>query len=172
MKPNETSDVAPSISRRTAIGLGVTSGWALASLSTEDMLAKNLPDAPEIRDLSPQFKAAYVFAIKKNPFKNGPGYWAVSYAEDNFTGEPLLIGDPVFIPKPQAGAMPQGWGAKTGSIVVGPDAVLRLVHKVNNEDVHVTLLPYESMADLRTLAITDGISTWKLFPAHKLQPPY
>ena len=36
----------------------------------------------------------------------------------------------------------------------------------------LTLLPDESMADMRTVAITDGTTTWKLYPANKLQPPY
>ena len=157
-----------SFSRRTAIGLGVASGLALAGVPAEDLLGKTPPSSP---DTSPEFKAAYMFAIKKDVFRNGPGFWAVAYPDDKFAGEPVLIGNPVLIPKAQAGAMPRGWGAKAGSIIVGPDAVLRLIHKVNDQDVHVTLLPFESMADMRTTAITDGVSSWKLFPAHKLQPP-
>jgi hypothetical protein len=169
MKLNGMPEIASSISRRTAIGLGVASGLAFASFPAEDLLGKTPPTAP---DTSPEFKAAYMFAIKKDVFRNGPGFWAVAYPDDKFAGEPVLIGNPVLIPKPQAGAMPRGWGAKAGSIIVGPDAVLRLVHKVNDQDVHVTLLPFESMADVRAMGITDGVSSWKLFPAHKLQPPY
>jgi hypothetical protein len=40
------------------------------------------------------------------------------------------------------------------------------------KDVNITLLPDESMADIRIVGIADGISSWKLFPANKLQPPY
>jgi len=123
--------------------------------------------------LSPELEAAYAFAIKNN-WKSGPGYWAVSYSQDNFAGEPLLIGDQhLATMKPQSGDMPRGWGAKSGSIVVGIRAVLRLVYTVNSQDVHVTLLPGESMADVvRTVGIADGVSSWKLFPAGDLKPPY
>jgi hypothetical protein len=160
-------DWGRSISRRTAIGFGAASGLGLATFSSKDVLGK----VPFHRELSPELEAACAFAIKSN-WKSGPGYWAVAYSDDNFTGEPLLIGNPQLNPKPQSGTMPRGWGAKTGSIVVGVSAVLRLIHNVNGQDVHVTLLPCESLAELRTVAITDGASSWKLFPAHDLKPPY
>ena len=124
--------------------------------------------------MSPELKAAYMFAIKKNPVRSGPGFWAVAYPDDNFAGDPVLIGKlPLAsLPTPQTGAMPPGWGAKAGSIVAGPSAVLRVVHKVNDQDVHVTLLPGESMAAMRALGIVDGVSSWKLYPAFDLRPPY
>jgi hypothetical protein len=168
MQLNGSPERTPPISRRTAMGFGVASGLALASASTDDAFGKT-PFGPP--DETPQLKAAFEFAIKSN-WKSGPGYWAVSYSDDNFTGEPLLIGNPQLMPKPQSGTMPRGWGSKTGSIVVGPSAVLRLIHKADGQDVHVTLLPYESMADLHTVGITDGASSWKLFPAADLKPPY
>ena len=68
--------------------------------------------------------------------------------------------------------MPRGWGSKAGSIVVGPAAVLRLIHKVNEQDSHITLLPHESMAQVGAIGIADGQSSWKLYPAGDLRPPY
>jgi len=100
------------------------------------------------------------------------GCFAVLFSENKFDGDPIVLGKPRLFAKADAGSVPKGWGAKSGSVVVGPNAVLRLIHKVNNEDVHVTLLPEESMADVATLAIADGTATWKLFVAGKLQPPY
>ena len=80
-------EIVPLFSRRMAIGFGVASGIAFASALTEDVFGKApLWSAPE-----PQLKAASEFAIKSN-WKSGPGYWAVSYSGDNFTGEPQLIG--------------------------------------------------------------------------------
>jgi hypothetical protein len=169
MESKRAPETAPPINRRTALGLGVASGLALASFPAEDLLGKT-PFSPPPE--SPEFKAAYMFAIKKDPLHAGPGFWAVAYPDDKFAGDPVLIGDPVFIPKSQAGTMPRGWGAKAGSIIAGPSAVLRLIHKVNGQDVHVTLLPFESMAEMRAMGIADGVSSWKLFPANKLQPPY
>jgi hypothetical protein len=172
MKSHGAPEIAASISRRTAIGFGVASGLALASFPAEDLLAKTPPGLQE-RDMSPELKAAYTFAIKKD-VRCGPGYFAVLYPDDNFAGDPVLIGKPPLLsfPKLQAGTMPFGWGAKSGSIVVGPSAVLRLIHKVNDQDVHVTLLPCESMAAMRTVGINDGVSSWKLYPAGDLRPPY
>ena len=123
--------------------------------------------------MSPEMKAAFTFAIKKD-VRCGPGFFAVLYPEDKFAGDPVLIGKPPLLsfPKPQAGTMPVGWGAKSGSIVVGPSAVLRLIHKVNGQDVHVTLLPCESMAAMRTVGINDAVSSWKLYFAFDLRPPY
>jgi hypothetical protein len=163
---------AASVSRRTAIGFGVASGLALASLPAEDLLGKTPPSIQE-RDMSPELKAAYTFAVKKNPLC-GPGYFAVLYPDDNFAGDPVLIGKPPLLsfPKLQAGTMPPGWGAKSGSIVVGPSAVLRLIHKVNDQDVHITLLPCESMATVRSVGINDGVSSWKLYFAFDMRPPY
>jgi hypothetical protein len=169
MKSNGASGASLSITRRTAIGCGVASGLALASASTEEAFGK----APSISSkMSPELTAACDFAIKTN-WKSGPGYWAVAYSGDNFTGDAQLIGDQhLLTQKPQAGTMPRGWGSKTGSIVVGVRAVLRLIHQVNGQDVHVTLLPHESMADLRTVGLTDDVTTWKLFPDSNLKPPY
>jgi hypothetical protein len=158
-------DEAP-ISRRKVMGAGIATGLALATGSTNSVMAK----APWSHE-SPEFESAYMFAIKQG-WRRGPGYWAVIYAGDTFTGEPKVIGDPQLIPKPQAGTMPLGWGAESGSIVVGPSAVLRLIHKVNGQDTHITLLPYESMAKIRDIKIADGQSSWKLYPAGDLRPPY
>src|SRR6187551_1569013 len=110
-------DEAP-ISRRTIVGVGIATGLALAASATSDALAK----APWSHE-GPEFEAAYMFAIKQG-WRRGPGYWAVIYTGDSFTGEPKLIGDAQLIPKPQSGAMPVGWGVETGSIVVGASAVL------------------------------------------------
>ena len=160
-------EIVPLFSRRMAIGLGVASGVAFAIASTEKAFGKAPSGPPD-----PQLKAASEFAIKSN-WKSGPGYWAVCYSGDNFTGEPQLIGDPhLLTQKPQAGTMPRGWGSKTGSIVVGLTPVLRLLHKINGQDLQVTLLPGESMADLRLVGLTDDDWSWKLFPAGNLQPPY
>src|SRR4051812_21983316 len=156
MEPNRATETAPPISRRTAIGFGVASGLALASFPAEEMLGKTPPRGLQEKDMSPELKAAYLFAIKKDPVHNGPGFWAVAYPDDKFAGDPVLIGKSPLLsfPKPQAGAMPSGWGAKSGSIVAGPSAVLRVVHKVNEQDVHITLLPGESMASMRALGIS------------------
>jgi len=157
-----------SISRRKVMGVGIATGLALAVAPTNNVMAK----APWAKpDESPEFESAYMFAIKQG-WKRGPGYWAVIYTGDTFTGEPKLIGDAQLIPKPQAGTMPLGWGAESGSIVVGPSAVLRLIHKVNGQDTHITLLPRESMAKIRDIKIADGQSSWKLYPAGDLRPPY
>jgi len=168
MKPDEAPAKAPSINRRTAIGLGVASGLALANVSTEELLGKS-PPSTEI--FGQQAAAAWQFATKIS-YKCAAGYFVVLYSDDNFAGEPLLLTKPELLPKPQSGSMPAGWGAKTGSIVVGPGAVLRLIHKVNDLDAHITLLPGESMADTRTVGIADGASSWKVFPAGNLHPPY
>ncbi len=157
----------PSISRRTVMGLGFATTVAIAAGSTKNALAK----APSERDLSPEFKAAFSFAVKKD-FLAGPGHWAVIYPGDAFTGEPVLIGNPKLYPKPQAGTMPAGWGSATGSIVVGPSVVLRLIYKVNGQDAYITLLPYESMAQVGAIGIADGQSSWKLYLAADLRPPY
>ena len=157
----------PSMNRRSVVCLGIATGAALAAGSTENAWAKG----PAVRDMSPEFKAAYEFAIQKS-FKSGPGFWAVAYSEDNFAGEPLLVGAPVLLPKPQAGSMPRGWGAKAGSIVVGAGAVLRLVHRVDGRDSHVTLLPCESMAQVGDMGYVDGEISWKLYPDGDLRPPY
>lgn len=168
MKSNGSPEIALPLSRRAAIGLGVASGLALASFAAEDLLAKA---PPKSADMDPHLAAAWKFAMKSG-LRAGNGYWAISYSEDKFAGEPLLFTKPSFLPKPQTGAMPNGWGAKAGSIVVGPSAVLRLVHKVNGQDVHVTLLPEEMMSDMRTMGISDGQCSWKLFPVGNLHPPY
>jgi hypothetical protein len=160
-------EASPPISRRKVMGLGFATGVALATGPTKNALGK----APSVRDLSPEFKAAFEFAVQKS-FRSGMGYWAVIYPDDAFTGEPVLIGNPQLRPKPQAGAMPAGWGSATGSIVVGRSAVLRLFHRVNGQDAHITLLPYESMAQVGVIGIVDGKSTWKLYPAGDLRPPY
>lgn len=162
----------PLVSRRELVGLGIASGVALVAGATTEAVAK----APWERefwatDLGPEYNAAFQFAIKNN-FKSGPGFWAVAYPEDNFAGDPVLIGKPVLMPKPATGTMPGGWGAKAGSIVVGSGVVLRLVHTVNGQDTHVTLLPCESMAQVAGLGIADGQPTWKLYPAGDLRPPY
>jgi hypothetical protein len=154
------------ISRRQVMEAGIATGLALATGATNNVMAK----APWSHE-SPEFESAYMFAIKQG-WRRGPGYWAVIYAGDTFTGEPKLIGDPQLIPKPQSGTMPLGWGAKSGSIVVGASAVLRLIHKVNGQDTHITLLPYESMAKVGDFKIVDGQSSWKLYPAGDLRPPY
>jgi hypothetical protein len=172
MKSNAASETTPPVSRRTAIGFGVASGLALASFPAEDLRGKTPPGLQE-REMSPELKAAYTFAIKKD-VRCGPGYFAVLYPDDNFAGDPVLIGKPPLLsfPKLQAGTMPLRWGAKAGSIVVGPSAVLRLVHKVNDQDVHITLLPCESMAAMRTVGINDGVSSWRLYFTGDLRPPY
>ena len=158
-------DEAP-ISRRRVVGVGVATGLVLAAGATNSALAK----APWSHE-SPESEAAYMFAIKQG-WKRGPGYWAVIYSGDSFTGEPTLIGEAQLMPKPQSGAMTAGWGTETGSIVVGPSAVLRLFHKINGQDTHVTLLPFESLAKVGDLKIADGQSAWKLYPAGELRPPY
>jgi hypothetical protein len=155
------------ISRRMIIGGGIATGLAIATGPTKIAMAKG----PAESEWSPEFNAAFEFAIKKT-FKSGRGYWAVAYMDDNFAGEPVLIGNPQLMPKPQAGAMPAGWGSKAGSIVVGPATVLRLVHKVNGQDIHITLLPFESMAKVGDIKIADAQSSWKLYPAGNLRPPY
>ena len=172
MQSNESPDFARSITRRAALGFGVASGLAIASLPTEDALGKP-PSFLKDWDWSPELKAASAFALKTD-LRCGPGYWAVAYADDKFAGEPLLIGKQALLskPQPQSGTMPTGWGIKSGSIVAGPSAVVRLIHKVNGQDVHVTLLPGESMANMSTMAIADGISSWKLYPTVDLRPPY
>jgi hypothetical protein len=172
MRSHGATETSPHVTRRTAIGLGVASGLALASFPADELLGKT-PHGLQERDMSPEMKAAFTFAIKKNPLC-GPGFFAVLYPEDHFAGDPVLIGKPPLLsfPKLQAGTMPPGWGAKSGSIVVGPSAVLRLIHKVNDQDVHITLLPYESMAAIRTVGINDGASSWKLYFAFDMQPPY
>jgi hypothetical protein len=167
MKPNREPAKAPSINRRTAIGLGVVSGLALTNVSTE-VLGKSPPSAGAVDQHA---AAAWQFATKIS-YKCAAGYFVVLYSDDNFAGEPLLLTKPELLPKPQSGSMPAGWGAKSGSIVVGPGAVLRLIHKVNDLDAHITLLPGESMADTRTVGIADGASSWKVFPAGNLHPPY
>jgi hypothetical protein len=161
------AELLPLVDRRKVMGIGIAAGVALATGPTENAVAK----PPAVRDLSPEVKAAFEFAIKKN-FKSGPGYWAVAYSDDNFAGEPLLVGTPVFFQKPQEGTMPHGWGSKTGSIVVGPGAVLRLIHRINGQDSHITLLPCESMAQVGAMGIVDGQCSWKLYPAGDLRPPY
>jgi hypothetical protein len=149
------------------MGAGIATGLAIAIGPTNNAMAK----APSKRKESSEFEAAYMFAIKQS-FLAGPGYWAVIYAGDNFTGEPTLIGKPKLNMKPQTGTMPLGWGAESGSIVVGASAVLRLIHKVNGRDKHITLLPFESMAKVGDIKIADGQSSWKLYPAGDLRPPY
>jgi hypothetical protein len=158
-------DAVP-ISRRKVVGGGIATGLMLATGATNNAVAK----APWSHE-SPEAEAAYMFAIKHG-WRRGPGYWAVIYAGDTFTGEPKLIGDPQLIPKPQVGTMPLGWGTESGSIVVGPSAVFRLIHKVNGQDAHITLLPSESMAKVGDIKIADGQPSWKLYPAGDLKPPY
>jgi hypothetical protein len=148
------------------MGAGIATSLVLASGATNDAFAK----APWSHE-SPEAEAAYMFAIKQG-WRRGPGYWAVIYTGDTYTGEPKLIGDAQLIPKPQSGTMPPGWGAESGSIVAGPSAVLRLIHKVNGQDTHITLLPGESLAKVGDLKIADGQPTWKLYPAGDLKPPY
>jgi hypothetical protein len=155
------------ISRRKLLGAGIATGLALATGPTRSTLAKPLAES----EWSPEFRAAFDFANKKT-YKSGRGYWAVAYLDNNFAGEPVLIGNPQLMPKPQDGAMPAGWGSKTGSIVVGPATVLRLIHSVNGQATHVTLLPWESMAKVGDLYIADGQCSWKLYPAGNLRPPY
>ena len=156
------------IGRRTVMGVGIATGLALATGPANNVMAKAPWKKP---DESPECEAAYMFAIKQG-WRRGPGYWAVIYTGDTFTGEPKLIGDAQLMPKPQAGTMPLGWGAESGSIVVGPSAVLRLIHKVNGHDTHITLLPFESMAKVGDIKVADGQSSWKLYPARELRPPY
>jgi hypothetical protein len=148
------------------MGAGIATGLALATGPTNSVMAK----APWSKE-SREFESAYMFAIKQG-WRRGPGYWAVIYTGDTFSGEPKLIGAPQLIPKPQAGTMPVGWGAESGSIVVGASAVLRLIHKVNGQDTHITLLPFESMAKIGDVKIAGGQSSWKLYPAGDLRPPY
>lgn len=155
------------ISRRTIMRAGVATGVVLGTGSSKNAIAKS----PAEPGWTPEFTAAFDFATKKN-FKSSRGYWAVAYPDDNFAGDPFLVGTPVMITKPQAGTMPAGWGSKAGSIVVGPATVLRLIHKVNGQDSHVTLLPWESMAQIGAIGIVDGQSSWKLYPAGDLRPPY
>ena len=133
----------PSISRRTVMGLG----FATTVRACRRLDKKRTGESTVGGHLSPEFKAAFSFAVKKD-FLAGPGHWAVIYPGDAFTGEPVLIGNPKLYPKPQAGTMPAGWGSATGSIVVGPSVVLRLIYKVNGQDAYITLLPYESMAQV------------------------
>jgi hypothetical protein len=154
------------ISRRHIMGAGIATGLALATGPSNNVVAK----APWSHE-SAEFESAYMFAIKQG-WRCGQGYWAVIYTGDTFTGEPKLIGDPPLIPKRQAGTMPLGWGAESGSIVVGASAVLRLIHKVDGQDTHITLLPFESMAKISGIKIADGQSSWKLYPAGDLKPPY
>jgi hypothetical protein len=156
------------LGRRVAIGLGVASGLTFAGAASGDAFGKSpLWSAPD-----PQLKAASEFALKSN-WKSGPGYWAVSYSGDHFAGVPQLLGDPQLLTqKPQAGTMPSGWGLESGSIVVGRSAVLRLVHQVHGREVHVTLLPGETMADMQLAGLGDGAWSWKLYPVANLQPPY
>jgi hypothetical protein len=169
MESNRVSEVAARVDRRAVIGFGVASGLALASFPAADVFGKTQPEAPE---KDPQLSAAWFAAVKRDARYSTNGLYAALYPENKFAGDPVLIGQPRLITKPDSGTVPNGWGAKAGSIVVGPGAVLRLIHKVNGQDVHVTLLPDESMAEVGTLGITDGLASWKLFPANKLRPPY
>jgi hypothetical protein len=155
------------ISRRKVIGAGIATGLALSTGQSNIVMAK-VPWKPED---SPEYDSAFDFVIKQN-WRAGPGYWAVIYAGDSYTGQPTLIGEPRLMPKPQAGTIPVGWGAQSGSIVVGSSAVLRLFHKVDGQDTHITLLPFEQLAKVDALKITDGQSSWKLYPAGELRPPY
>jgi hypothetical protein len=142
---------------------------ALASFPTADVFGKTQPDTLE---KDPQLSAAFFVAVKRDVRYSTNGCYAVLYPENQFAGEAVLIGQPRLITKSDSGTVPNGWGAKAGSLVVGPGAVLRLIHKVNGQDVHVTLLPSESMAEVGTLGIADGVASWKLFPPNKLRPPY
>ncbi len=155
------------ISRRVALGAGFATGLVLATGTTQSVSAK-IPWKPEE---SPEYAVAFDFVIKQN-WRAGPGYWAVIYAGDSFKGKPTLIGDPQLMPKAQAGTVPIGWGAESGSIVVGASAVLRLFHKIDGQDTHITLLPFEQFAKVDTFKLTDGQSSWKLYPAGELRPPY
>jgi hypothetical protein len=160
------------VSRRNALGVGIATGVLFAIDPAKDAVAKS----PFESDLSPESKAAFDFAIAQN-WKSGPGFYAVAYTEDNFGGDPLLVGTPAFMQKPQTGTMPDGWGSKAGSIVVGAGAVLRLFHKVDGRKVdgresHTTLLPGESLAQVNPLGIGAGACSWKLYPAGDLRPPY
>jgi hypothetical protein len=154
------------ISRRKVMGAGIATGLALTTGSSNSVMAK----APWEHQ-GPEYESAFNFAIKQS-WRCGQGYWAVIYAGDTFTGKPKLIGDPPLIPKPQEGTMPLGWGTEAGSIVVGAAAVLRLFHKINGQDTHITLLPFESMAKVGDIKIPDGQSSWKLYPVRDLRPPY
>jgi hypothetical protein len=169
MEPNRVPDVAARVDRRAVIGLGVASGLALASLPTADVFGKTREEVPE---KDPQLSAAFFVAVKRDVRYSTNGCYAVLYPENQFAGDPVVIGQPRLITKFDSGTVPNGWGAKAGSIVVGQGAVLRLIHKVNGQDVHVTLLPSESMAEVSTLGIADGVASWKLYPANKLRPPY
>src|SRR4029450_8897501 len=111
MIPDGAPAKAPSINRRTAIGLGVASGLALANVSTE-VLGKS---PPTTGPLDQQAGAAWQFATKIS-YKCATGYFVVLYSEDNFAGEPQLLTKPELLSKPQSGPMPAGWGAKSGSM--------------------------------------------------------
>lgn len=167
MESNGSREVALPMSRRSAIRIGVASGLALASFPA-DLFGQTPRDS---RDMDPHLGAAWEFAVKSS-VKCLNGYWVVLYPDDKFAGDPLLLTKPELAMKPQSGTMPVGWGAKAGSIVVGPNAVLRLIHNANNQDANITLLPTEVMADMRVVRTMGGISTWQLFPANKLRPPY
>ena len=122
------------ISRRLVMGAGIATGLAIATGPTNNATAK----APWSHE-SAESESALMFAMKQS-WRCGQGYWAVIYTGDTFTGEPKLIGDLPLIPKPQAGTMPPGWGTESGSIVVGAAAVLRLIHKVNGQDIRLAFL--------------------------------
>lgn len=163
----ETPELLTMMSRRKAMGLGIASGVVIAADSTESAMAKG-PFEPS---WGPEYKAAFDFVIQQN-WKGGVGIWAVAYSEDNFAGEPFLVGTPAFRQKTQAGEMPRGWGATAGSIVVGSGTVLRLFHQVSGQEARITLLPCESIASASAMGIVDGQSNWKLYPTGDLRPPY
>ncbi|BBO36242.1 hypothetical protein PLANPX_5854 [Lacipirellula parvula] len=114
---------------------------------------------------SPALLAAMKLAVKANP-KNKNGVWAVLYKDNNYGGKPLLIDD--------AGqtTMPNGWDDEATSAIAGPNAVFRLFHKAGYQSAHITLLPGEEISNLKLVGIHDGGSSYKLWDANALTPPY
>jgi hypothetical protein len=149
------------VTRRLAIGTGVVGGLAIVTGSFEAAIAQQASNPQRSRF----FVAAQQAAIQRDP-RCSNGVWAVLYKDNNFGGQSLVITNP------QATTMPNGWDDEATSGIVGPRAVLRLFHRNNFQDTHITLLPGEEVAHFGPIRIHDGASSYKLWAVNALQPPY